>query len=62
MAGLVRRFWFMHHIQIADMPLAAKRHADVAKAIANGDIQAAAAASDRLVDYAEDCTRASLDT
>ena len=62
MAGLVRRFWFMHHIQIADMPLAAKRHADVAKAIANGDIKAAAAASDRLVDYAEDCTRASLDT
>jgi len=61
MAGLVRRFWFMHHKQVADMPLAAKRHADVALAIAQGEREPAAAASDRLVDYAEDCTRASLD-
>jgi len=61
-AGLVRRFWFMHHKQIADMPVAAKRHADVAIAIAKGDGEAAAAASDRLVDYAESCTRAALDT
>jgi len=61
MAGLVRRFWFMHHKQVADMPLAALRHADVAKAIADADAEAAGAASDRLVAYAEDCTRASLD-
>ena len=61
-AGLVRRFWFMHHKQVADMPLAAKRHADVAIAIAKGDVEAAAAASDRLVDYAESSTRAALDT
>jgi DNA-binding GntR family transcriptional regulator len=61
-AGLVRRFWFMHHKQAADMPLAAKRHADVAIAIAKGDVEAAAAASDRLVDYAESSTRAALDT
>lgn len=61
MAGLVRRFWFMHHKQIADMPLAAKCHADIATAIADGDTKEAAAASERLVDYAEDCTRASLD-
>ncbi|MDP7618268.1 MAG: FCD domain-containing protein, partial [Arenicellales bacterium] len=62
MAGLVRRFWFMHHKQVADMPLAAKRHADVAMAIAQGDGDAAAAASDRLVDYAENYTRASIDS
>jgi len=62
MAGLVRRFWFMHHKLVADMPLAAKRHADVALAIAQGDVEAAAATSDQLVDYAESCTRASLDT
>ena len=62
MAGLVRRFWFMHHKQVADMPLAAKRHADVAMAIAQGDGDAAAAASDQLVDYAENYTRASIDS
>ncbi len=62
MAGLVRRFWFMHHKQVADMPLAAKHHADVALAIARNDGEAAAAASDRLVDYTEGYTRASLDT
>ena len=61
MAGLVRRFWFMHHKQVADMPLAAKCHADVAIAIARGDGEAAAAASDRLVDYAEGFTRAAID-
>ncbi len=61
MAGLVRRFWFMHHKHVADMPLAARRHADVALAIARGDPAAAATASDRLVDYAEACTRASVD-
>ena len=62
LAGLVRRFWFMHQKQVADMPLAAKCHADVAIAIARGDREAAAAASDRLVDYAEGTTRAALDT
>jgi DNA-binding GntR family transcriptional regulator len=62
MASLVRRFWFMHHKQVADMPMAARRHADVAVAIADGDGEEAAVASDRLVDYAESCTRAALDT
>lgn len=61
MAGLVRRFWFLHHKHVEDMPLAARRHADVALAVADADNEAATAASDRLVDYAEECTRASLD-
>ena len=61
MHGLSRRFWFMHYKQIADMPLAAERHADLAKAIAAGDPDNAAAASDRLIDYVENITRATLD-
>ena len=61
MAGLLRRFWFMHHKRVADLPKAARGHADVALAIADGDTDEAAAASDRLVDYTEDCTRASVD-
>ncbi len=61
MHGLSRRFWFMHYKQVADMPLAAERHADLAKAIAAGDPDNAAAASDRLIDYVENITRATLD-
>lgn len=61
MAGLIRRFWFLHYKQVADMPLAARRHADIALAIADGDGEASAAASDRLIDYTEACTRASVD-
>jgi DNA-binding GntR family transcriptional regulator len=61
MHGLSRRFWFMHHKAVADMPLAARRHAELAEAIAEGDPDMAAAASDKLIDYVEDCTRASLD-
>jgi DNA-binding GntR family transcriptional regulator len=62
MAGLSRRFWFVHNQQNADVELAARRHADVAIAIANGDIEGAEAASGRLMDYILDVTRASIDT
>jgi DNA-binding GntR family transcriptional regulator len=62
MAGLSRRFWFMHHQHTAqDMPLAAERHAQVADAIAAGDAPAAARASDALLDYVESITRAAMD-
>ena len=33
MHALSRRFWFIHYKQVADMPLAAKLHAEVALAI-----------------------------
>ncbi|HZP91921.1 MAG TPA: GntR family transcriptional regulator [Burkholderiales bacterium] len=55
-----RRFWFIHYQQMADMPLAAKLHAAVARAIAGGDEAAAARASDSLIDYIEDFTRATV--
>jgi DNA-binding GntR family transcriptional regulator len=61
MAGLSRRFWFMHHQQGDDLPVAAARHAAVADAIAAGDAQAAARASDLLLDYIDTITRAAVD-
>ena len=61
MHGLSRRFWFMHHNHVADLPVAAERHADLARAIAAGDGEAAARASDRLLDYIESITRAALE-
>ncbi len=60
MNALSRRFWFIHYRQAADMPLAAKLHAAVARAVAKGDAKAAAAASDRLLDYIEEFTRSTL--
>jgi DNA-binding GntR family transcriptional regulator len=55
--GLSRRFWYMHYKTAADMPLTAKLHADVARAIAEGNEKAAMQASDALVDYIENFTK-----
>jgi len=60
MNGLARRFWYVHYRLVADMPLAARLHARVARAIAKGDPAAAAAASDRLIDYIQDFSRKSI--
>ncbi|MGI9332835.1 MAG: GntR family transcriptional regulator [Gammaproteobacteria bacterium] len=62
MAGLSRRFWFMHHLnQPNDLDVAAERHVCLAEAIAAGDVDAAGAASDDLIDYVESITRAAVD-
>lgn len=58
--GHSRRFWYMHYKQAADMPLCARLHASQARAIADGDVKQAAAASDRLIDYTETFTRATV--
>ena len=55
--GLSRRFWYMHYRQAADLPLCARLHANQARSIANGDGEAAARASDKLLDYVENFTR-----
>jgi DNA-binding GntR family transcriptional regulator len=55
--GLSRRFWYMHYRQAADPPLCARLHANQARSIANGDGEAAARASDKLLDYVENFTR-----
>jgi DNA-binding GntR family transcriptional regulator len=57
MHSLSRRFWYIHYKQAADMPLTAKLHADIARAIAAGDAERAAKASDRLIDEIEKFTR-----
>ena len=62
MHGLSRRFWYVHYKEAADLPLCARLHASVARAIANGDPEQAAAASDRLVDYVETFTRATVES
>lgn len=60
MHGLSRRFWYLHYKQAADMPLTAKLHADIARAIADEDGDRAAQASDRLLDVIEEFTRATV--
>jgi DNA-binding GntR family transcriptional regulator len=62
MNGLSRRFWYQHYKEAADLPLAAKLHAEVAQAIAIRDREAACIASDRLVDYIESFARKTLDS
>ncbi len=60
--GMSRRFWYMHYKESADLPLCARLHAVLARRIAEGDPDGAAEASDKLVDYAETFTRATLAT
>ena len=60
MHSLSRRFWYLHNKQSADMPLTAKLHADIARAIAAGDEERAARASDKLLDAIEKFTRATV--
>jgi DNA-binding GntR family transcriptional regulator len=60
MQGLSRRFWYMHYREAADLPLCARLHANQARAVAKGDAEAAARASDKLVDYVERFTRATV--
>ena len=60
MHSLSRRFWYLHNKQSANMPLTAKLHADIARAIAAGDEERAARASDKLLDAIEKFTRATV--
>jgi DNA-binding GntR family transcriptional regulator len=52
-----RRFYYLHHRVMHDVPVAAGHHASVFEAVAIGDEKRAAAASDALMDYAEELTR-----
>ena len=60
MHGLSRRFWFLHWRQATGLEASAAVHAALARAIAGGDAEQAAAASDALVDFIEDFTRRTL--
>src|SRR5262249_39708990 len=58
--GLSRRFWYMHYREAADLPLCARLHANQARTIAQGNVAAAARDSDKLMDYVETFTRATV--
>jgi DNA-binding GntR family transcriptional regulator len=58
--GLSRRFWYMHYREAADLPLCARLHANQARAIAQGNREAAGRASDKLMDYVENFTRGTV--
>jgi DNA-binding GntR family transcriptional regulator len=60
MQSLSRRFWYQHYKEAADLPEAAKLHADIALAISRGDEDAAAGATDRLLDMIQSFTRATV--
>ena len=60
MNALSRRFSYQHYQEVADLPLAAKLHAAVAMR-SHRKSQAAASASDQLIDYIEDFARKTLD-
>ncbi len=61
MHGLSRRFWFLHGRGSGELASTAEAHATLARAIVAGDEEAAAAASDRLMDHIDAFTRATLD-
>ena len=60
MQSLSRRFWYQHYKEAADLPETGKLHADIARAIAKGDEDAAAGATDRLLDKIQSFTRATV--
>ena len=60
MSGLIWRFWFLYYEEVADLPLCAQLHADIARAVSSRESAAAADALDRLIDHLEDFTRATL--
>jgi DNA-binding GntR family transcriptional regulator len=60
MHSLARRFWYFHYKQAADIPEMARLHGAVAKAIAEGNVDAAGEALDALLDNIEEFTRATL--
>ena len=61
MHGLSRRFWYQHYRESGDLPLSARLHAEVADAIAGRNPEAAAKASDHLIDYIESFTRKTIE-
>jgi DNA-binding GntR family transcriptional regulator len=58
--AMSRRFYYLHHRQARDLDVATRHHIEVIRAVAIGDEKKAAAASDRLMDYVEEFTRATV--
>jgi DNA-binding GntR family transcriptional regulator len=58
--AMARRFYFLHYRVAHDLPVAAKHHANVIRAIALGDEARAGMAAERLIGYVEEITRATV--
>ena len=58
--AMSRRFYYVHYRKAHDLPVAASHHAKVIRAIVAGNEAKAGAASDRLMDYVEELTRATV--
>lgn len=58
--GLSRRFWYYHYKEAADLPTMAQLHADVAEAIASGNVEQAGDTLDALLDNIEEFTKATV--
>ncbi len=59
--SLSRRFWFQnYHVHSGSLEDGARTHADLMLAVHSGDVEAAAAASDRLMAYVEAYARETL--
>ena len=58
--GLSRRFWFQHYREALDLERCARLHEQVARAIADGDPDRAANATDALMDYIVEFTRSTI--
>lgn len=58
--AMSRRFYYLHYRRAHDLPVAAKHHADVIRAIALGEEARAGAAAEALMDYVEQLTRATV--
>ena len=58
--AMSRRFYYLHHRRARDLAVATRHHSSVIRAVTIGDEKKAAAASDKLLDYVEAFTRATV--
>jgi DNA-binding GntR family transcriptional regulator len=58
--AMSRRFYYLQHRQARDLATATRHHDAVIRAVAAGDERRAAEASDKLMDYVEQFTRATI--
>lgn len=61
MSGLSRRFFYRYYKELVDLTISARLHAEIAEAVAKKDRDAAAAASDALMDHIEQLTRSAME-
>jgi DNA-binding GntR family transcriptional regulator len=58
--AMSRRFYYLHYRQVRDIATATRHHAEVVRAVVVGNEKDAVAATDRLMDYVEELTRATV--